>query len=285
MMKYGVVFLAMVLVSGLVLDGAVTAQDEGTSDANQATTETQAYLGLGVGPLSPALASQLPDVIGKGRGVLVLQVAEGSPADQAGLKQYDVLVRYNDQDLYSPEQLVKLVRNAEPGSEVEIGYVRGGKLQEAKITLTETPARGPVRGHRWMPWMHWFHHPQQGSQARQQGSQSRQQGSQSRGQALSRSKQRRTPWNTFESMTIAKQGDDTYKVDITYRDANKKKIHHEYVGTREEIKNAIKADKDLPVNERQHLLRSLDKEEQQEHVSPWQEDWERELFNWPNLGF
>ena len=85
-------------------------------------------------------------------------------------------------------------------------------------------------------------------------------------------------------MTIVKQEDGTYKAEITYRDADKKEIRRECAGTREEIKNAIKADKDLPAAERQHLLRSLDKQEQKS-IFPWQQDWERELFNWPNLDF
>ena len=38
-----------------------------------------------------------------------------SPADMAGLKVHDEIVTYDKQDIYSTQQLVKLVRNNEPG--------------------------------------------------------------------------------------------------------------------------------------------------------------------------
>ncbi|MEZ6081498.1 MAG: PDZ domain-containing protein [Pirellulaceae bacterium] len=56
------------------------------------------------------LTSHLPEVSGEGRGVLVADVMDDSPVAKAGLRKHDVLVRYDDQDLYSPEQLVKRVQ-------------------------------------------------------------------------------------------------------------------------------------------------------------------------------
>ena len=70
----------------------------------------QAYLGVGVESLPTALTSQMPSVLSEGCGVLVADVAAGSPAEKAGLKQNDILISYDDQRLYSPEQFVKLVR-------------------------------------------------------------------------------------------------------------------------------------------------------------------------------
>jgi hypothetical protein len=271
--------LAVVLLAGVTLGSVTTAQDIVTRDTNQATVGTQAYLGLGVAPLHPALTAQLPDVIGEGRGVLVEQVMKGSPAEQAGLRQYDVLVQYNNQDLYAPEQFVKLIRNAAPGSQAMLTYVRGGKLHDTKVTLGEIPMQAPVRGRRSfrLPFLDRFVQPwqPQAEQPRLEEPQVEQ----------PRVEQPRTPWGAFESMTITKHRDGTYKVKIEYRDAEEKQIHREYMGTREEIKKAIEADKELPANERQHVLRSLDKHERPQFVLPWREDRDRELFTWPHLDF
>ncbi len=280
MRKLGTMLLAVVLFAGMSRGGIATAQDAVTGDTNQVPAGTQAYLGLGVAPLHPALTNQLPEVIGKGRGVLVERVMKESPAEKAGLRQYDVLARFNDQELYAPEQLVKLIRNAKPGSEATLTYVRGGQLHDTKVTLGETPTQAPVRGRRSfrIPFLDRFVQPQQPQDEQPRLVQPRAEQPQV--------EQPRTPWRTFESMTITKQDDGTYKVHIDYRDGDKKEIHREYVGNREEIKKAIEADKDLPADERQHLLRSLDKQDRPEILFPrWLEDWERELFNWPHLDF
>ena len=73
----------------------------------------QAYLGVGVEAVPSALEKQLPTL--NNQGVLIAEVAKDSPAQHAGLKPYDILVSYDDHQLYSPEQLVKLVQNDKPG--------------------------------------------------------------------------------------------------------------------------------------------------------------------------
>src|SRR5688572_7086568 len=73
---------------------------------SESSARTQAYCGIGVSPLDPVLSAHLPEVTEKGRGVVVSKIMKSSPAEQAGLKQYDILLMYNDQSIYSPEQLV-----------------------------------------------------------------------------------------------------------------------------------------------------------------------------------
>ena len=127
--------LILLLFTGWIATFAVTAATSADGLKQSEKRATEARLGIGVSPLPDVLKSHLPKVIEDGRGVIVSEVTEGSAADKAGLKQHDVLVRYGDQDLYAPEQLVKRVRNDDPGKEVEIQYVRAGELQTAKVTL------------------------------------------------------------------------------------------------------------------------------------------------------
>ena len=259
--------LSAVLAAGLALSTAALAQDKAA----------QPYLGIGVAPLPPALISQLPDVLGNGQGVLVAEVTKGSPAERAGLQPNDILVSFDQQKVYSLEQLVKLVRNDKAGQEVKIGYVRGGKLHETTVRLGESPARqqsGSRTAFR-LPLIDRF---------TRGGADQRSQTTAGEGE-----QQSRTPWTTFESLTVTKLDDNRYRAEIEYRDQDKKRLHRKYEGTREEIRKAIESDKDLPADERAHLLRSLDQQPPLEFVVPQAfrgfEDVEREIFNWPNLDF
>lgn len=53
-------------------------------------------------------------------GVRVLGVASGSVADKAGLKNYDVLMRMNGEQLEKPQDLVDAVRAVAPGARVSL---------------------------------------------------------------------------------------------------------------------------------------------------------------------
>ncbi len=270
MNKLLAVLLAAVLIGGIAVGGNLFADDN--ANTVPIAGDTQAYLGLGVAPLHPALTNHLPDVIGQGRGVMIEEVVKGSPADKAGLKQYDVLVRINDQDLYSPEQLVKIVRNSKANSDIALSYVRHGKINDVKLTLEEQPTREPVRSRPpfrlpfdddFFNWSDAF-------------------------KGVQPPLAPKASWETFKSMTLNKKEDGTYTLKLEYKDADNKEIHREYTGTREEVKKAIEEDKELPDDEREHLLRSLDKQDLPELPKfkvPWPRDWQRELFDWPNLDF
>ncbi len=278
-----------------VLAAPVTAQDV----VSEGEVAQQAYLGLGVAPVPEPLVAHIAEIAGEGRGVLVAEVMKESPAEKAGLRKYDVIVRYGDQDVYSPEQLVKLVRNGTPGEDVVLEVVRGGKVLEMKARLAGIPVRPSVRGQlaERLPRWQFLPGPQQGILPGLVNPRGTQRPSDRESDAGDSSSARpsqpgqapqpgKTPWKTFESMTVTKLQDGRYKVEINYHDADEKQIHREYVGTREEIKKAIDADKDLPPDERQHLLRTLDMQERPPvWFFPNLELLERELFNWPNLDF
>jgi membrane-associated protease RseP (regulator of RpoE activity) len=233
-------------------------------------------LGVGVMPMHPVLASQLADVVGEGRGVVIAHVEPGSPAEQAGLQVHDLLVTYDNQDIYSTEQLVKLIRNDQPGREVELTFVRGGRMQESVVTLgsaPQMPLTSPERPRLLrlpmdeplavMP--EWF----------------------SRDRLLEIQPEAGN-WEQFESLNIARDADGNYSARIVWRDDGKK-LERTYEGTREEIVAAIKADEELPQTARDHLMRGLD---MQIRVREWFDgsrlrlpEGLRERFDWPDLDF
>jgi len=68
-------------------------------------------------------------------GAIVASVVKGSPADLAGLRQGDVIVRYNGSDIANPNKLIELVQATSIGSQVEIQFIRGGKTNTVVATI------------------------------------------------------------------------------------------------------------------------------------------------------
>lgn len=98
-----------------------------------------ALLGIKLSRLHPALATQLKGVLSPEQGVIVDIVEPGSAAEKAGIKVHDIVTAYDDQKVFSAEQLVKLVHVDKPGREVTITLVRDGKLEKVKVTLAVKP--------------------------------------------------------------------------------------------------------------------------------------------------
>jgi hypothetical protein len=94
-----------------------------------------AYLGLSGSRPTPAMRSQLS--LPAGVGLVVEVVEQDSPAARAGVNQYDVLHKLNDQILVNLEQLAILVRTFKPGDEVALTVLRQSKPKTLKVKLIE----------------------------------------------------------------------------------------------------------------------------------------------------
>ena len=69
------------------------------------------------------------------KGALVKSVEEGSPAERAGLKSGDVIVRYHGESVLGASQLARLVRETPPGRTVPIEVIRDGAAQKLTATM------------------------------------------------------------------------------------------------------------------------------------------------------
>ncbi len=95
------------------------------------------FIGISTQPVTPELAAamSLPST----DGVLVAKVHEGTPAEKAGLKDGDVIVRVGELDVAEPIALIKEVSSHAPGEEVKFTFLRNGKTKTVNATLTERP--------------------------------------------------------------------------------------------------------------------------------------------------
>lgn len=71
-------------------------------------------------------------------GVRITAVSAGSPAETAGLKVNDVIVKFDGQDITDNQQLVDAIHKDKVGQAVSITYWRGSQQQSIEITLIES---------------------------------------------------------------------------------------------------------------------------------------------------
>ncbi|MFH1853038.1 MAG: PDZ domain-containing protein, partial [Candidatus Neomarinimicrobiota bacterium] len=97
--------------------------------------EKEAWLGVQIQPLSEQLQKYF-GVKQKG-GVLVAEVTEGSPAEKAGLKAGDIILKVDDSEISSTSLLKEIIRHNKPGTEITVRYIRGGKEKTQMVKLGE----------------------------------------------------------------------------------------------------------------------------------------------------
>ena len=93
------------------------------------------WLGLSPEDLSDELRAQLD--IEEGVGFLVSAVLPGSPADKAGIKKNDILVKINGKPAKGEEGLAQFMQTAKVGQEATLTILRKSREQTVKVTLGE----------------------------------------------------------------------------------------------------------------------------------------------------
>ncbi|MFH1169468.1 MAG: trypsin-like peptidase domain-containing protein [Chloroflexota bacterium] len=72
-------------------------------------------------------------------GILITQIAAGSPADTAGLKVRDVIVAIDGKEMTTADDLIQVLRNAKIGQVISLTYWRGNAKNTTSATLVESP--------------------------------------------------------------------------------------------------------------------------------------------------
>ena len=72
-------------------------------------------------------------------GVLVTRIAEGSPAEEAGIEEGDIILEIDESETRRIEKLVEEIRRRKVGDRVKIFTLRDGKEHFFELKLTEAP--------------------------------------------------------------------------------------------------------------------------------------------------
>ena len=96
---------------------------------------TRGWLGVGIQDLTPELAEYY-GLKGE-KGVLVTQVFEGDPADKAGVKVNDIILKVDGKQVASGRELSSMIANTPVGHKTKIDLVRDGKEKTLTVTLAK----------------------------------------------------------------------------------------------------------------------------------------------------
>ena len=88
-------------------------------------------LGVGWDNLTPGQAQELG--LAPNQAVLVVVVAQGGPADRAGIQRLDVITKIGDAPVTDNQQAVKLVDAVPAGAKIKVRLLRDGQVIDIEI--------------------------------------------------------------------------------------------------------------------------------------------------------
>jgi serine protease Do len=100
-------------------------------------------LGVAIQPVDAALAKALG--LDKTKGALVGDVEPGGPADKAGIRPGDLILRVDQTEISRSEELPRVVARHAPGTKVKVEYMREKATRTVDITLDELREEGGGR--------------------------------------------------------------------------------------------------------------------------------------------
>jgi len=123
-----------VLAMGFLLPIASKAQPENQPNALLGE-EGGSYLGVDTRNITADRVSELH--LKEESGVEVTMVDQDAPAGKAGMKERDVILAINGQQIESEEQLRRVIHEIPAGRTVTVGIVRDGQPMTLKVQLAE----------------------------------------------------------------------------------------------------------------------------------------------------
>jgi serine protease Do len=99
---------------------------------------TYPWLGVGASTVTPLVAASQD--LSVDRGALIAELVDGSPAESAGLRTGDVIIRFQDEEINNVADLIRAIRGSKIGEEVEIVFVRGQDTKTTSAQLIERPS-------------------------------------------------------------------------------------------------------------------------------------------------
>jgi len=99
---------------------------------------SSAWLGVLITTVTPGVKSQYDLAIEY--GALIIDLVSPSPAADAGLKELDVIIKFDDEETNTARELVAAIRSHEPGDKVKINFWRGEEEMNTEATLIQRPS-------------------------------------------------------------------------------------------------------------------------------------------------
>lgn len=108
-------------------------------------TVSRGYLGVTLQPVDNDLAKAFG--LDRAEGALVADVQKGSPAAQIGIKQGDIIIKFNNSPVSSGAALRTSVSLIKPGTKTSVVILRDGKSQDLVVELGDFPQEKVVNNY------------------------------------------------------------------------------------------------------------------------------------------
>ena len=109
------------------------------------------WLGVGIDPVSEEVANRAAKAQ-VGEGVIINSIFEGHPADMAGLKVGDIILKIGGSEITSPNSMIRVIGAMTPGQTINLDILRKGKhsvvpvkLESRKRRTTQLATLPPMR--------------------------------------------------------------------------------------------------------------------------------------------
>lgn len=97
------------------------------------------YLGLGLQPVRIDKAAADAAGLAEPRGLIVISVDQDGPGHSAGIRQGDILIRWNADAVPSVRHVYRLLGPESVGQSVDLGIVRAGEHMTLAVEIRERP--------------------------------------------------------------------------------------------------------------------------------------------------
>jgi Do/DeqQ family serine protease len=110
---------------------------------------SRAYLGIQMVTVDPNVKRQVNQdtefgiQISEDKGVLITRVVDDSPAAKAGAKRGDVIVRFNDKEILTADQVTQLVEDRAVGDKIRMEVKRAGQTVALNVETAQFPQKFP----------------------------------------------------------------------------------------------------------------------------------------------
>jgi serine protease Do len=151
--RHSIIFslILVACVNAALAQGAATTQDKEKEKEKAKADEwalaapqlaplrfsfgSDGYLGIYLEEVTPEKMKELS--LKEERGAVIMKVAEGGPAEKAGLKENDVIVSFNSRRVDTVRELQRLLGETPAGRNVTFEVIRGGSTQSFTATLSK----------------------------------------------------------------------------------------------------------------------------------------------------
>ena len=112
-------------------------------------TPKRGFLGISLTPVEEDTAASWG--LAKDRGELIQRVQDGGPAQKAGLKIGDIVVKINNQEITPNNTLSYITSNLAPGTSVPVDIIRDGRRMTLKAVVGTRPTEEELNPQQFNP--------------------------------------------------------------------------------------------------------------------------------------